>query len=175
MIALPLGTTIASYRAVTSGSSISRSGQAGRGSPNGLSPRILVVEDEKQLHVGLTLLLKRAGYSINCVRSGADALAVILASLRLGKSFDLLLLDINMSEMSGLELMDELDRNGIQLARLVMTGLTDDETLEALRRRGCRRILSKPLSPDEVMREVAAAIAAGKTARRSPPGATTAA
>lgn len=62
--------------------------------------RILLVEDNQVLSEGLSALLRGSGYAVDVVSDGASADAAITA-----ESFDLVILDLNLPEMDGIEVL----------------------------------------------------------------------
>jgi putative two-component system response regulator len=111
--------------------------------------RILIVDDEKT-NVGLlTRLLERAGFSrVHSTTEPTEAL-----DLYLKHRPDLILLDLHMPGMSGIEVMEQLNEiaEASYLPILMMTGdMTPEARQEALTR-GAKDFVSKPYHADEVM------------------------
>jgi len=108
--------------------------------------RILVVDDEESLRHMLVVLLKREGYEATAVSSGTQALA------ELGQAtYDVVISDIRMPELSGLELVDEIHRRGLPLTVVLMTAFGSvDVAIEAMKR-GAYDYISKPFRPDEIV------------------------
>ena len=84
--------------------------------------RVLVVEDEKALRSYLVPLLEREGYAAEAVESGAEALASIL-----DRRPDLVLLDVGLPDIGGLEVCREIRRMPGYLPVIMLTGLDSDE------------------------------------------------
>jgi len=80
--------------------------------------RILIAEDDALLADGLTRSLRQAGYSVDCVASGAEADAALTTS-----EFSLLILDIGLPKMSGFEVLKRLRARGSALPVLILTAL----------------------------------------------------
>ena len=68
-----------------------------------MATSILIVDDESRLTKALSSILKASGYVVSAVENGRQALSALQAS-----EFDLVLLDILMPEMDGLEFLKEL-------------------------------------------------------------------
>jgi len=62
--------------------------------------RILLVEDDRALHAALLALLVQSGYAVDGVHDGASAEALLRA-----ESFDLVILDLNLPQMDGLDVL----------------------------------------------------------------------
>ena len=77
-------------------------------------PRILVVEDEDAIAVGLVDVLKVKGYEVERADNGEDALALALQT-----NYDLILLDVELPGLGGFEVLKEL-RQGQNTTRVIM-------------------------------------------------------
>ena len=124
--------------------------------------RVLVVEDEALVAFDTEHTLTDAGYTIVAtVDRVADALAVIDG----GKAVDLVLLDVNLADGSGVEVARAARAVGV--AVLFVTGHCPTEAMELAQ--GC---LAKPYGPRDLVGAIAAIDGAmsGKAARRVPQG-----
>jgi DNA-binding response OmpR family regulator len=122
-------------------------------------PRVLVVDDDGALRHAITSLLDQAGYQAEQASDGAEALRKLQQ-----QSVDLLLLDIGLPGISGLDVLAEL-RTHAAPPRVVM--MTADDTPEPLLRsfRGqAYRFVRKPFAPRRVVEIVNDALAASHTA-----------
>jgi two-component system KDP operon response regulator KdpE len=120
--------------------------------------RILVVDDDPQIRRVLKVTLAGQGFEVDAAKNGDEA----LERLREGRP-DLVLLDINMPGMSGLDLCREV-RKTSEVAIIMLT-VRDDEadTVEALDA-GADDYVTKPFTPPELLARIRAAL------RRSPGG-----
>jgi len=114
------------------------------------SVKILITEDELHTRNTLSLVLESAGYEVKTADNGKESLDIILKHKKGSDPFDLLLLDIEMAGLSGLQMLDELKKKGVNLPTIVITGFSDQQTLKKIRGRGCKEMLIKPFSPEEV-------------------------
>ncbi len=116
---------------------------------------ILVAEDEAHTRLSLNILLKRAGYRVTSVSDGAKALELVLKSADgSGEAVELLMTDIQMPDMSGLELIKSLKAKSIKIPILVFTGFGDKETLVELLREGCEDYIDKPFTEDALLERI---------------------
>ncbi|MDO9416659.1 response regulator [Pararhizobium sp.] len=85
--------------------------------------RILLVEDNATLADGLSVILRGTGYAVDVVRDGASANAVIAA-----EAFDLVILDLNLPEMDGLDVLRAMRARQNKAAVLILTarGATEE-------------------------------------------------
>ena len=78
--------------------------------------RILVVEDEKQLADGIESVLNRAGYVVDLAYEGQKGYIDILSDI-----YDLILLDIMLPGMNGLEILKRVRAEGIKTPIILLT------------------------------------------------------
>ena len=107
------------------------------------SPRVLVVDDEPSMRQMLAIVLKREGYDVVLAENGRMA----LAALERGP-FDLLISDIKMPDMSGVDVLREAKRIDPDILGIMITAFASTETaIEAMRLGACD-YLSKPFDID---------------------------
>jgi two-component system OmpR family response regulator len=80
--------------------------------------RILIAEDDATLTHALRYALRQAGYAVDCVGNGTEADAALCAN-----EFDLLILDISLPKLSGLEVLKRLRARDSRLPVLLLTAL----------------------------------------------------
>ena len=110
--------------------------------------RILLAEDDEVMRTYLTRALERAGYLVTAVDNGAAALPLIE-----GERFDLLLTDIVMPEMDGIELAQRASAASPDLRVMFITGFAA-VTLRAGQALPAARVLSKPFHLRDLIGEV---------------------
>lgn len=108
--------------------------------------RILIVDDERELRVAFRRMLERAGYETELAESGRVALNLLQHG-----SFDLLLTDISMPELDGLELLAALRDKNDQTPAVVVSGVgTIEHALRAVRL-GALDFVEKPLQAERLL------------------------
>jgi DNA-binding NtrC family response regulator len=108
-------------------------------------PRILVVDDEESMCNFMEIMLKKEGYAVATAQSGQEAMVRIDA-----ERFDLVISDIMMPEMSGIELLTEAKKKRDDLHFIVMTAYASvDSAVEALKK-GADDYITKPFKIDEI-------------------------
>lgn len=111
-----------------------------------LIQRILLVEDDEAFAGMVTLQLQTAGYHVVWVADAARAL-----EKNQQETFDLILSDILMPGMSGLDMLEALSRSGSQVPVVVMSAYGSvDTAIEALKK-GAYDYVSKPFKRDELV------------------------
>lgn len=118
--------------------------------------RILLVDDEPALLLTLAANLELDGFEVTAATSGEDALAAFSA-----QAFDLVLSDVKMPGMSGVELFRKIREQERNFPFVLMTGFALEELVGQAISEGVFTILAKPFDVQEV-------VAALTTAARSP-------
>jgi CheY-like chemotaxis protein len=112
---------------------------------------VLVVEDEESLHRLMRAALEAAGHRVLVCASGPEALA---AAAQEAGEIAAAVIDVVMPQMSGRELADRLAAARPGLPVLFVSGYTDDAIVRHGVREGSRRLLVKPFSMSQLVREV---------------------
>src|SRR6202795_1642731 len=107
--------------------------------------RALVVDDEQNIRRTLSVALESMGYEVASAANGAVALKELKA-----RRFDVMLLDLKLSQESGLDVLEEAIRISPALAVVIMTAFASIETAVEAMRRGAFDYLPKPCTPDQV-------------------------
>ena len=95
--------------------------------PAAVKGRVLIVDDEPSMRQMLTIALRREGYQVDAVESGRSALAALEA-----RPADVLITDVRMPEMTGVELLREAKRVDPSISVILMSAFGSiDQKLEA--------------------------------------------
>ena len=121
---------------------------------NIVKEHILVVDDEQNMRNTLAFILEAANYQITTAAEGREALEEILAARESGRPINLLITDIRLPGLSGLQLIDELHYLKIQIPILVITAYGDRALFHELMRTGCTDYLDKPFDYRELVERV---------------------
>ncbi len=108
--------------------------------------RLLVVDDDRDFAESLAEVLQMAGHDVDVALSGEQA----LSHCRDGR-FDLALVDVRMSGMSGVESLRAMRALQPSLRAIMMTGYAVEPQLEEALACGAWRVLSKPLDLDSLL------------------------
>lgn len=113
--------------------------------------RILLAEDEKELSNALVAILKHNNYSIDAVYDGEDALDYAMLD-----NYDVIILDIMMPKLSGLEVLQQLRKKGIDTPILMLTARSEiEDRIEGLDM-GADDYLTKPFAMGELLARIRA-------------------
>ena len=108
--------------------------------------RVLVIDDEESLRDLLQLALREGGYAVETARDGLDGLEQLKS-----KKFDLVLLDVWMPRMNGLELLTELQQLPAPPRVIMMTADHTPETLLHTIRESAYQYIGKPFTLESMM------------------------
>jgi len=111
-----------------------------------IGQEILVVDDEPHVCELLVRFFAAEGYGCTCATSGAMALSLVA-----GKKFDLVVSDVNMPGMSGIDLLKTLKAISPDVAVIMMTGIDDHRTALLALQLGAYGYLFKPLDQNELL------------------------
>ena len=104
--------------------------------------KILVAEDNDSNYILMTYLLK-GRYELGRARNGEEAV-----SMALGKTFDLVLMDVKMPLMDGLEATRRIKAKMPHLPVIALTANVFDADRERAKDAGCDDFLAKPINRD---------------------------
>ena len=115
--------------------------------------RILVAEDNRSYCRALTAILEHAGYTVDSVYNGTDALEYAIANL-----YDGLILDVMMPEIDGVEVLRRLRAAGVHAPAMILTAKTQvGDRIEGYDA-GADDYMSKPFHSDELLARVRALV-----------------
>lgn len=118
-----------------------------------MSANLLVVDDEKAVRDSLEDILELENYSVDAVGSGEDALEALTE-----QDYDLLLLDIKMPGISGIEVMRQSRRQAPETKVIILTGHGSLESaIEALRS-GASDYILKPYHSEDILSSIGRAL-----------------
>jgi DNA-binding NtrC family response regulator len=110
------------------------------------SARILVVEDDRNHGAMCARLLERKGYHARATTSGREALTLLAQN----GNVDLVLADLQMPEMDGIELLGAVKRKYPHIEFIMMTGYGTVKTAVEAMQLGAAHYIQKPLDHDEL-------------------------
>lgn len=109
-------------------------------------PHLFIVDDDRSFRGYLETLLKSMGYRVTSAGSGEEA----LEALEEGLAPDLVLLDIIMEGMGGMETLKRIRQTRSEVPIIMLTGVEQTQTIVEAMRLGASDYLVKPFEPDEI-------------------------
>jgi len=122
--------------------------------------RILIVEDELLISSAAASILQRLGHVVALRSDGVEAWNELMAG---GAGYDLLLIDLSMPRMSGIDLVKQVRTLSYAGAIVVMSGRVAEEDLLTLKTLQIDRILAKPFTAEQLTAVVAEVLVNGRT------------
>ncbi|MDZ7725428.1 MAG: response regulator [candidate division KSB1 bacterium] len=113
------------------------------------SGHILVIDDEEVIRSGCQQILEADGYHVDLADNGKSGLELIRKN-----DYDLVLTDIMMPEMDGMQVLDELQKMDSRTVSIVITGYASIESAIDAGRKGAFDYIAKPFDPDELSTRV---------------------
>src|SRR5437868_7440941 len=120
---------------------------------SGENPKVLLVDDDKDLLQLIAMRLSAAGYTVNAVESGEAALASLAVSRP-----QVVVTDLRMQGMDGMALFDAIDRDSPWLPVVILTAHGTIPEAVSATRRGVFSFLTKPFEPKVLLDTVAEAM-----------------
>ena len=116
--------------------------------------RVLVVDDEETVRVLLQRILQAAGYEVATAANGKEALSVIADG-----GIDVVMLDIKMPGLSGVEVLGKISVDWPDLCVIMVTAVADAQTAVTAMKLGAYDYITKPFDQDETLRKIRQAVA----------------
>ena len=113
------------------------------------SLRVLVVDDEQSMRDMLRIVLRRDGYEVNVAANGREAIALLER-----QPVDLLLSDIRMPDLSGVDVLRAAKDLNRDIVAIMMTAFASTDTAVEALRLGANDYFTKPFSMDELRLKV---------------------
>ena len=110
------------------------------------SIKVLIVDDDISIREILSRFLLSRGFSVESAENGYAALEMLHQS-----SFDLLIVDIDMPKMNGIELLRCLKEKKITTPSIIITGIISEETCEEARKLKVLKVIEKPFSMHDIL------------------------
>ena len=120
---------------------------------NDAAPKILVIDDELSMRELLEYMLSKEGYAVTCAQNGSEAISLLKKN-----DFDLLLCDIRLGDMSGLEVLRASKEKNAASVVIMISAYASTETAVEAMNDGAYDYVPKPFNNDELMETVAKAL-----------------
>ena len=123
--------------------------------------RVLVIDDEEDVREVLRLHLESEGYNVLEAENGEDGINVLRSEDNL-INVGVILCDIRMPKVNGIECIDFLRKEAPGIPIVVVTGYPDTEMATNLMKKGVKDYLVKPVEKDKLLGTVNKLVSAGK-------------
>lgn len=127
--------------------------------------RVMVVDDEADMRMALRLFLQNGGHEVTEAENGEDA----LAQLSNGTTFDLILLDMRMPGLDGVQTLGKIRESHKDLPVIMVTGYGSTDSASEVLAQGASGYISKPFEHQE-LRDAMARAGLQETAKREEGG-----
>jgi len=111
--------------------------------------KILIVDDDKNFCTSMTDILEAKGYEVESENSGETAIAKVKE-----KSFDVILMDIKMPAMNGVEAFKQIKKISPKTAVIMVTAYSLEDLIKEALREGAFGVLRKPLDIDKLIEQI---------------------
>ena len=119
--------------------------------------RVLVIEDDRAVQKALKRLFEAEGYAVDVASDGQEGLFLAESN-----AYDVVLLDLMLPKLDGMELLGRIRQSGQRTPVLVLTARDDKESVIALLNAGADDYLTKPFDLGELLARTKALIRRGK-------------
>ena len=121
---------------------------------------VLVVEDERDISLLMTMVLTRAGYRVDNASDGIAGWEMLRTT-----GYDLLITDNNMPSVTGLDLIKKARADGMMLPVILTSGMMPTEDIDKNPWLQIDALLAKPFTPDALLSTVRSVLQATRIAR----------
>jgi len=111
--------------------------------------RVLVIDDENVICDACELVLTEKGHMVTLRKSGKTGLDAIREG-----TYDILLLDMKLPDMDGMEILKVVLEEKPELCTIVMTGYSSISNAVQAMRKGADNYLAKPFTDDELLQAI---------------------
>ena len=111
--------------------------------------KILIVDDDKEFCAGMADILEAKGYEVESENSGTQAIAKVKE-----KSFDVVIMDIKMPTMNGVEAFKQIKKISPKTAVIMITAYSLENLIKEALKEGAFGVLRKPLDIDKLIEQI---------------------
>lgn len=115
--------------------------------------KILIVDDEKGIRDLFAKVLSEEGYFVDTAKNGVEGLKKVKA-----QNFHLILIDLRMPKMSGVNAIIEMKQINPEAVFIVITGFPLERTVEKILKKGVYDCISKPFNLTKVLKKIKKAL-----------------
>jgi excisionase family DNA binding protein len=112
--------------------------------------RVLIVDDDAELVDLVRLIVSKMGHEAVTATAGQDALDILERDAR----FSLVILDLQMPEVSGVDILRWMSQRQVEIATVIFTAYPESDLMDQALRYSHFTVLRKPCDPEEIRRAV---------------------
>ena len=122
---------------------------------------ILLVDDDQEFRKAMKKMFERSGYSVTLAADGQEALNILSED-----TFDLIISDLRMPNLNGMQLMEELKKKGVKIPVIFITAFGEVESYMDLMNLGAFEYINKPVKGQEILNVARKALETRGNSRR---------
>lgn len=107
---------------------------------------ILFVDDDPHMQKMVELFMRNSPHRLTCARNGRSALKMLV-----NNSFDLIITDIQMPELDGLSLIEEIRKTDLEIPIVIISAFGQDKMSQRAIQKGAAKILNKPFDSNQLL------------------------
>ncbi|TCK59358.1 response regulator [Seleniivibrio woodruffii] len=127
--------------------------------------RVLLIDDEEYFRSSVKIALKREGIQVTDEQDGTDGMRNIMLSMSTGDLYDLIILDIMMPGLTGIDILEFILQNELDIPVIVVTGYMDYDLRFFCSNIKRIKVMEKPFSHDMLVSEVLSMLSGGANER----------
>lgn len=112
-------------------------------------PKVLIVDDEKGLRIGVQRLLEMEGYEVDVAENGTEGI-----KLGTSKDYDLAVIDLKMPDIEGIEVLKNIKHKFPNTVCFIATAYASYDTAIEATKLGAQSYIPKPFTPEELISEL---------------------
>lgn len=112
-------------------------------------PKVLIVDDEKGLRIGVQRLLEMEGYEVDVAENGTEGI-----KLGTTKDYDLVVIDLKMPDIEGIEVLKNIKQKFPNTVCFIATAYASYDTAIEATKLGAQSYIPKPFTPEELISEL---------------------
>jgi excisionase family DNA binding protein len=116
--------------------------------------RVLVVDDDEELVTLVKLIITKMGHEVVTATGGPAALDILERDGR----FSLVILDLQMPDVSGVDILKWMYEQGVDVSTIIFTAYPESDLMDQALRYSYITVLRKPCDPDEIRRAVSSVL-----------------
>lgn len=117
-------------------------------------PKVLIIDDDQTILKVLAKVLLKKGYNVDTAVTAQEALEKIKA-----QSYDAALIDVRLQDVSGLDLLNDIQRLAPNMVKIMLTGYPSEEDRTTALARGADDYLAKPVKSEKLIEVIESKLA----------------